>query len=666
LGLSTVGDLLEYLPARYETNESRTVRNLDEGLTATIVGQITAISARRSRAGPVVTATLTDNTARCSLRWFNANWVLDKLERGAIIRATGRVREFGRLPQMVNPRFEVLGADAQPVDESRPARLEPVYPASLELPSRTIARLIGANLERMLPLAREWHGADFLRARGLGGRQWALGAAHQPKTEADAAKARRRLAYDELLLMQLAMTLSRHQRSAGAAAPALKCTAEIDQRIRRRFPFSMTGGQDQAIRAIVADLAGARPMNRLLQGDVGCGKTVVALYGALVAVANRRQVAIMAPTELLAEQHYRSIDQYLRGSRVRYGLLVGGLRAAERRTMLRRIEAGEIDVIVGTHALIQQDVQFFRLGLVVVDEQHRFGVRQRATIRGKALAPHYLVMTATPIPRTLAMTVFGDLDVTTIEELPPGRAGIATRVVGPGRHDQAWGFTRERLQAGEQAYVVYPLIDESDKMQMKAATTEYERLRRLIFADSSVGLLHGRLSTAEREAVMKDFSAGRIAVLVATTVVEVGIDVANATCMVIEHAERYGLSQLHQLRGRIGRGRQRGYCFLMTDSPGATDNERLSVLAKTTDGFKIAEEDLRLRGPGEMLGTRQHGLPELRVADLLGDGELLRMAQRDAGRIARDDPQMRRPEHGVMRSVLAGKYRAALGLLNVG
>jgi ATP-dependent DNA helicase RecG len=665
LGVKSVGDLLEYLPARYETNECRTVRNLDEGIIATVVGQITALSSRRSRVGPVITATLTDNTARCSLRWFNANWVLDKLERGSIIRATGHVREFGKLPQMVNPRFEVLGPDAQPVDESRPATMEPVYPASMELPSRTIARLIGTNLPRMLPLVQEWLPAEFLRARGLVGRQWALGAAHQPKTEADAAKARRRLAYDELLLMQLAMTLSRRQRAAGAAASPLKCTPEIDQRIRRRFPFAMTKGQDRAIREIVADLAAARPMNRLLQGDVGCGKTVVALYAALVAVANRRQVAIMAPTELLAEQHYRSIDQYLRDSRVRYALLVGGLRASERRAMLQQIEAGGLDIVVGTHALIQQDVQFAKLGLVVVDEQHRFGVRQRATIRSKALAPHYLVMTATPIPRTLAMTVFGDLDVTTIEELPPGRAGIVTRIVGPGHHAEAWGFVRGRLQVGEQAFVVYPLIDESDKLQMKAATSEYDRLRQ-VFSDHRVGLLHGRVSTDERDSVMKDFAGRRIAVLVATTVVEVGIDVTGATCMVIEHADRYGLSQLHQLRGRIGRGQKRGYCFLMTDSAGAADNARLGVLAGTTDGFKIAEEDLRLRGPGEMLGTRQHGLPELRVADLLTDAELLRMAQRDAAQVAREDPELRGLGHAMLRQMLAVKYQAALGLWNVG
>ncbi|MBN2559703.1 MAG: ATP-dependent DNA helicase RecG [Phycisphaerae bacterium] len=666
LGIHTAGDLLEYLPVRHERNEARTIENLDEGITATIVGQITAISARRTHQGPTISATLTDNTGRCRLRWFNAKWVTDRLERGVVIRATGKVREFRQAPQMVNPRFDVLGADAEPVDESAPALLDAIYPATAELSSRTIGHLILSNLDRLLPLVEEWYPPAYLKERDLAPRRWALSVAHRPRVEAEVARARRRLAYDELLLMQVAISLSRHHRRIGLRSPGLKCNAEIDRRIRRRFPFPLTRAQDRAVDVIANDLARARPMNRLLQGDVGCGKTVVALYAALIAVANRWQVAIMAPTELLAEQHYRSIDKYLAESRVRYGLLVGGLPAAERRMMLERIESAEMDIVVGTHALIQKDVRFARLGLVVVDEQHRFGVRQRATIRGKALAPHYLVMTATPIPRTLAMTAFGDLDVTTIEELPPGRSGIETRVVGPRRHDLAWQFVRSRLDAGEQAYVVYPLVDESDKMVMRAATTEYRRLDGQVFASWRVGLLHGRMKTAERDAVMGDFMAGRIRVLVATTVVEVGIDVSNATCMVIEHAERYGLSQLHQLRGRVGRGSRKGYCFLMTDSPEAVENERLNALARTTDGFKIAEEDLRLRGPGEMLGTRQHGLPALRVADLLRDGELLRGAQRDAGQMVRGDPQLRRPELRVLRSMLVTKYRDVIGLMDVG
>jgi ATP-dependent DNA helicase RecG len=583
-----------------------------------------------------------------------------------LIEATGKVREYRQLPQMVNPRLVVLGPEAEPVDESVPAQFEAVYPATAEMPSRAIGRLIGSNLDRMLPLVREWYPEGYCKERDLMPRRAALEAVHRPVRESDVELGRRRLAYDELLLMQLAMTLSRHHRQIGLVSQALKCSDEIDRRVRHRFPFGLTVEQDAAVAAIVSDLSQGRPMNRLLQGDVGCGKTVVALYAALVAVANRCQVAIMAPTELLAEQHHRSIDQYLSGSRVRYGLLVGGLGAGPRRALLAQIESGEMDIVVGTHALIQKDVRFANLGLVVVDEQHRFGVRQRATIRSKGPAPHYLVMTATPIPRTLAMTVFGDLDVTTIEGMPPGRSGIDTRIVGSREHDSVWRFVRSRLAAGEQAYVVYPLVDESDKMELRAATSEYRRLRDQVFSGQSVGLLHGRLKSVEREAVMDAFVSGRLSVLVATTVVEVGIDVPRATCMVIEHAERYGLSQLHQLRGRVGRGARRGHCFLMTHAFAASESQRLSVLARTTDGFEIAEEDLRLRGPGEVLGTRQHGLPELRVADLLGDGDLLRAAQRDAGRLVREDPQLQRTEHAVLRSMLAAKYREAIGFLDVG
>jgi ATP-dependent DNA helicase RecG len=666
LGISTAGDLLEYLPIRHERHEGRTVENLDEGMIATVIGQICSVSVRRGRRGTMISAALTDNTARCSLCWFNAGWMRDKLERGMVIRATGRVTSYRNLPQLVNPRFEVLGADAGPVDESQPAELEPVYPATMELSSRVIRRIVATNLDRLLPLVEEWYPEEHFKERRLAQRQWALAAMHRPQNEKDVGEARRRLAYDELMLMQLAVSLSRHHRRDCAASQSLPCTEEIDRRIRRRYPFALTKGQDRAIETIVADMRGTRPMNRLLQGDVGCGKTVVALYAALVTVANRCQVAIMAPTELLAEQHHRSIDKYLADSRVRYAMLVGRLGAKERRDLLARIENGEVDLVVGTHALIQEDVRFLRLGLVVVDEQHRFGVRQRATIRSKGPAPHYLVMTATPIPRTLAMTVFGDLDVTTIDELPPGRAPIQTRVVDPADSASAWRLVCSRLDQGEQAYVVYPLIDESDKLEIKAATTEFRRLSEHVFAERSVGLLHGRMKPEERDTVMADFVAGRTSVLVATTVVEVGIDVPNATCMVIEHSERYGLSQLHQLRGRIGRGARPGYCLLMTDSPHSETNERLSVLARTTDGFKIAEEDLRLRGPGEMMGTRQHGLPELRVANLVSDIDLLRMAQQDAGRIVQRDPQLRQPAQRVLKSLLMRRYRDTIGLLDVG
>ena len=668
LGIAVVADLLEYFPVRHDRHESRTIENLDEGMIATVVGRITGV--RRSlgfgRRGPSVSATLIDNTGQCKLCWFNASWMADRVQRGMTVRATGKVTEYQQSAQLINPSLTVLDDDAEPVDESEPPEFAAVYPATAGMSSQAIGRLITTHLDGMLSQAHEWYAPAFVEARGLPPRRWALGVMHRPTDEQDVERARRRLAYDELLLMQVATSLVRYHRRERATARPLAGTPEIDRRIRRRFPFDLTRAQDRAVAAIASDLNQKRPMNRMLQGDVGCGKTVVALYAALVAVANKTQVAIMAPTELLAEQHARSIDTYLSGSRVRHRLLRGGLPARERRETLLAIEAGDLDIVVGTHALIQEDVRFGRLGLVIVDEQHRFGVRQRAMIRGKGPAPHYLVMTATPIPRTLAMTVFGDLDVTTIDELPPGRSRIQTRIVGPSEQESAWNVVRERLARGEQAFVVYPIIDESDSLELRAASTEFEKLSQTVFSDRRVGLLHGRLGTAQREKVMMAFMGGRLDVLVATTVVEVGIDVPNATCMVVEHAERYGLSQLHQLRGRIGRGDRPGHCFLMTGSANALSNERLAVLAKTTDGFEIAEEDLRLRGPGEMLGTRQHGLPELRVADLLRDGELLRTAQRDAGDLIREDPQLRRPPNAVLRSMLLAKYERTLAFLDVG
>ncbi len=664
LGVLTVGDLLEYFPFRYDRHESRVIENLLEGTTASVVGEITAVRRKFSPRGPTVSATMADNTGRCSLSWFNAPWMMDRIHQGAIVRATGKVSVYQGLAQLLNPTITVLGEDGVAVDRPGVDRLEPVYPASGAISSRQISRIIQAQLDRLLERVTDFHPAALLKKRGLTDRRRALRAIHRPANEREHDVARRRLAYDELLFMQLATGLMRYHRRREGAAPALPCTQEINRRIRRRFPFTLTTGQDRAIQAIAADLARPRPMNRLLQGDVGCGKTVVALYAALVAVANKTQAAIMAPTEILAEQHARAIGQYLADSRVRHRLLVGGLAARERTQLLRQIAAGEVDLVVGTHALIEQDVVFDKLGLVIVDEQHRFGVRQRAFMRLKGRSPHYLVMTATPIPRTLAMTVFGDLDVTTIDELPPGRSPVQTRVVPPAKQQQAWDYVRGRLDKGEQSFVVYPIIDESDKLEVRAATVEYERLRKTALSRYRVGLLHGRLKREERDAVMADLVTGQIDVLVATTVIEVGIDVPNATGMIIEHAERYGLSQLHQLRGRVGRGRRGGYCFLMSDSAEG-DNERLEVLSRTGDGFKIAEEDLRLRGPGEMLGTRQHGLPELRVADLLRDGELLRHAQQDADEMIRADPQLRRPEHADVRAALMTKYGETLAFLDV-
>jgi ATP-dependent DNA helicase RecG len=471
------------------------------------------------------------------------------------------------------------------------------------------------------------------------------------------------LAYDECLLLQLGIALVRH-RQVSRPAHALPNRQAVDRRIRARFPFALTGAQDRAVAEIAADLARKRPMNRLLQGDVGSGKTVVALYAALLAVANRKQVAIMAPTEILATQHFRKIETHLGGSQVRAALLTGAMPARQRERTLAELAAGKVHVVIGTHALLGEKVKFHDLALVVVDEQHKFGVRQRTSIRGKGFAPHYLVMTATPIPRTLAMTVFGDLDVSTLDELPPERGTTETRCVPQDDLPEVIAFAREQLAAGRQAYFIYPLVAPSPDLQLTAAQDAYDELRRGPLGEFGVGLVHGQMPSEKKNAVMRDFAEGRIGVLAASVVVEVGVDVAAANVMVILHAERFGLAQLHQLRGRIGRGRDDAVCILVASPGNPLAKQRLDILTATDDGFKIAEQDLRLRGPGELFGTKQHGLPELKVADLVEDFELLRLARRDAFAIVDEDPDLSAPHHQQLRRQAAKLYAGRLDLLS--
>jgi ATP-dependent DNA helicase RecG len=665
LGIQTVRDLLLHLPRRHEDRRHPTpLALLREGVEQAAIVRVERVHLLRTRRGiPIVRAGIVDATGAALAVWFHQPYLATTLARGQQVSLYGRVERAGRGLQFVAPEVEVLEPHADPLHVGR---LVPIYPTTEGLPQRTLRVLVRDALEACADALPDVLPAELRARHRLPPLREALWAVHFPEHEQEYAAARRRLAFEELLVLRLGVL---EQRRALREVPRRARYAPSGPLLARFFaslPYPLTGAQRRVIDEILRDMRGPVPMNRLLQGDVGSGKTVVAAAALVACVDGGYQGAMMAPTEILAEQHYLTLRQLLAPLGVSVVLLTGGADAAVRQVALAHLAAGEPLIAVGTHALLEEGVAFPRLGLAVIDEQHRFGVMQRARLRAKGDAPDVLVMTATPIPRTLTLTLYGDLDLSLLDELPPGRQPVATYVRTTAARAKVYAWLRQQVAGGRQAYVVCPLIDESETVQAASATQLARDLRQGPLAGVRLEVLHGRLPAAVRGERMEAFRAGAIDVLVATTVIEVGIDVPNATIMVIENADRYGLAQLHQLRGRVGRGRFRGTCILLADPTTEEGRRRLEVMAATTDGFRIAQEDLAIRGPGEVLGTRQHGAAGLRVADPIADVGLLEEAGAAAEALLARDPELRSPEVAMLAEAVRGRLRQRAGLASVG
>ncbi len=657
LNIFTVGDLLRHYPRRHLDFQNRLmIRDLRQGQEVTVFGTIRSVGAFQSKKGNVsiVSIIIGDGTGTVTITRFiggkSNKYLLDRYKgqfpKGAQVLASGTVEldRFRNRLQLRGAEIEILGALAdtdQELESIHTGRLVPVYPLTEGVGLRYLRSIIHNALEAYGDRLVDSLPAEIAERHMLVDLQSALRNIHFPDDPEASEKAKRRIIFDELFAIQLFLAYRRHRTDVLESGLTLDLApGGLVERFRALLPFQLTGAQERVFREIARDLASTKPMQRLVQGDVGSGKTVVALMSFLIAIENGFQGAMMAPTEILAEQHYRQFSRFLLPLGLKCALVLGKQGIKERRQIQQDLMSGQIHLAVGTHALIQEGVDFKNLGLIIIDEQHRFGVKQRAQLKAKGQNPELLSMTATPIPRTLALTLHGDLDLSEIDELPPGRKPVDTRLVQAGKKRELWTFVGKEIEKGRQAYIVFPLIEESETLSAKAATVEYEKLRVGVFKDLRVGLMHGKLKAQEKDEVMDDFRAGQLDVLVSTTVIEVGVDVANASVMVIENADRFGLAQLHQLRGRVGRGAEQSYCFLVADAKSETTRQRLEIMTQTNDGFVVAEKDLELRGPGEFLGVQQSGLPDLFLADLVKDAKTLEEARQAAIALIKAEPDL--------------------------
>jgi ATP-dependent DNA helicase RecG len=662
-GLTTVEDLLFNLPLGYlDQRGGAQIGGLRPGYYVSFVATLVKAGEVRYRRRKVFEAVLSDESGQVTAKWFHyGGWLAQRLRRfRGPVRVSGTLRVFGGKLEIHHPELEEVdqGGDGE-------GAILPRYGYIPGIPPRTYRRIMEKVVDTFVPHVPETLPAPVREYFKLPDLQASLREVHFPAhlpERGEFSPGLRRLIFEELFFLELQIIRGRED-LARQTGQAMSLDREFLRRVGKLLPFSLTEAQKRVMREIAADLSRNRPMNRLVQGDVGCGKTIVALLAALIVVANSFQAAVMAPTEILAHQHLINMAPYARALDIPLALLTSRLRTSEKQTRTGAIAGGEARLVIGTHALIQEHVSFQRLGLVIIDEQHRFGVMQRLALRRKGGSPHVLVMTATPIPRTLAMTLYGDLEVSVIDELPPGRVPVETRAVDAGERGRVYDFLRGEFSLAHQAYVVYPLVEESEKSDLKDVATMTTHLREQVFPGVGIAMLHGRMKPEEKQEIMDAFVQKRVQLLVATTVIEVGIDVPDATVMVVEHPERFGLSQLHQLRGRVGRGGHRSYCFLIHEGGGLETRERLAVMEETNDGFRIAEEDLRLRGPGELVGLRQSGVADLKLANLVRDVTILAAARRAALALLEKDPEIAKPAHGAIRAKLERLSRQAADLL---
>ena len=677
IGIATVDDALSYLPWRYEDRGNlKKMSRLTPGAYETVSGSVVSaevVQTKRQRV-KIFELVVSDGSGFVTGSWFNQAFMKKAFKTGQKVVLSGVVKSNpyrGNAPQMDNPDYEVLDS-GEGEDLIHTGRTVPIYRATAGLSVRAIRTMMKQIIDSCTASLPDPLPDELIGKYGLLPAGEALTEVHFPAREKNidvlnrgTSAAHRRLSFEELFVLELGLALRKQGLSAVKKGISFKPSMRLEPQLRKQLPFALTKAQERVVAEIQRDMTADRPMNRLVQGDVGCGKTVVAMIAALTAIENGYQACIMAPTEILAVQHGRNISAMAGPLEITVRMLTGRLRKKQKEALLEEIGSGAAQIVIGTHALIEGDVRFARLGLAIIDEQHRFGVMQRSTLTSKGYEPDVLVMTATPIPRTLALTVYGDLDVSVIDELPPGRAPVQTRIFFESRRAEAYQFIEEELKKGRQAYVIYPLVEETEKSDLKAATEMAAHLQQDIFPRWNVGLLHGRMKSDEKESAMARFVSGETQLLVSTTVIEVGVDVPNATVMFIEHPERFGLAQLHQLRGRVGRGAHQSHCILMGPRMFAEEaRERLNAFARTNDGFRIAEEDLRLRGPGEFFGTRQSGLPDLRAANIIRDADLLEKAREEAFEYIQRDPTL--AGYPPLRDLLLRKWQGRLGLISVG